>query len=80
MRLPIVSARDLIKTLAKVGYLADHQSGSHIILRNKNYPYRKLTIPNQRNSARNFARNNKSDGPIKRGVLKTTMRCLGTTL
>lgn len=56
MRLPIVSARDLIKTLAKIGYLADHQSGSHIILRNKNYPYRKLTIPNHKEIARGTLR------------------------
>ncbi|MDE0089784.1 MAG: type II toxin-antitoxin system HicA family toxin [Thaumarchaeota archaeon] len=56
MRLPIVSARDLIKMLAKIGYLVDHQSGGHIILRNESYPYRKLTIPNHKEIARGTLR------------------------
>ncbi len=51
-KLPVVSARNLIKALYKIGYNADHQTGSHIILRNKSYPHRRLTIPNNKEIAR----------------------------
>jgi len=51
-KLPIISARDLIKALYKIGYYTDHQTGSHIILRNTKYPYRRLTIPNHKEIAR----------------------------
>ncbi|MDH5718853.1 MAG: type II toxin-antitoxin system HicA family toxin [Spirochaetia bacterium] len=32
----------MCKALSKLGYHIDHQTGSHIILRNQNAPYRKL--------------------------------------
>ena len=32
-KLPGVSGRDLVKALAKIGYLSEHQTGRHIILR-----------------------------------------------
>jgi predicted RNA binding protein YcfA (HicA-like mRNA interferase family) len=47
-KLPIVSGKDLVKSLVKIGYEVDHQTGSHIILRNKNQPNRRLTIPNHK--------------------------------
>ncbi len=37
-RLPVVSGRQLVKALAQVGYLFDHQEGSHIILRHQSPP------------------------------------------
>ena len=45
-KLPILSGKELIRALNKIGYLIDHQTGSHVILRNKDPPYRRLTIPN----------------------------------
>ena len=51
-KLPIISARELIKALHKIGYDVDHQTGSHIILRNTKYPYRRLTVPNHKEIAR----------------------------
>ena len=51
-KLPIISARDLIKVLHRIGYDVDHQTGSHIILRNTKYPYRRLTIPNHKEITR----------------------------
>ncbi|MCV0373066.1 MAG: type II toxin-antitoxin system HicA family toxin [Nitrosarchaeum sp.] len=51
-KLPILSATKLIKTLSKVGYYADHQTGSHVILRNNKPPFRRLTIPNHKEIAR----------------------------
>lgn len=45
-KLPIISGKELVKIFSKLEYEIDHQTGSHIILRNKNPPYRRLTIPN----------------------------------
>lgn len=47
-KLPIISGKDLVKAFAKMGYEIDHQTGSHMILRQKNTPYRRLTIPNHK--------------------------------
>ena len=45
-KLPIISGIDLVKVFEKLGYEKDHQTGSHIILRHKDQPHRRLTIPN----------------------------------
>ena len=45
-KLPIISGKDLVKVFTKLGYGIDHQTGSHIILRHKDPPHRRLTIPN----------------------------------
>ncbi|MBS3146441.1 type II toxin-antitoxin system HicA family toxin [Candidatus Woesearchaeota archaeon] len=47
-KLPIISGKELIKVLNKIGYEIDHQTGSHIILRNREVPYRRLTVPNHK--------------------------------
>ncbi|MBS3105367.1 type II toxin-antitoxin system HicA family toxin [Candidatus Woesearchaeota archaeon] len=45
-KLPVISGIKVIKALAKAGYEVDHQTGSHIILRHKEAPHRRLTVPN----------------------------------
>ncbi len=46
-KLPVnISGKEVVKALGKLAYEIDHQTGSHMILRNKNPPYRRLTIPN----------------------------------
>lgn len=45
-KLPVVSGREVVKALAKIGYDVDHQTGSHMILRQKEPPHRRLTVPN----------------------------------
>jgi len=45
-KLPIISGKDLVKVFIKMGYEKDHQTGSHIILRHRDPPHRRLTIPN----------------------------------
>ncbi len=65
-KLPIISARELLKILSKIGYSVDHQTGSHMILRNWNYPYRRITLPNHRE--------------IARGTLRSIIRQSGLTL
>jgi predicted RNA binding protein YcfA (HicA-like mRNA interferase family) len=51
-KIPIVSAIKVIKVLTKLGYEVDHQTGSHIILRHKEHPYPRLTVPNHKEIAR----------------------------
>ncbi len=45
-KLPVVSGTKLVKAFSKISYELDHQTGSHIILRSKSPPFRRLTIPN----------------------------------
>lgn len=65
-KLPVVSGKDLIKAFAKIGYEVDHQKGSHIILRQINTPFRRLTIPNHKE--------------IAKGTLKAIIRESGLTV
>ncbi len=51
-KLPIVSGKDLVKLFSKLEYYPDHQTGSHIILRESNEPHRRLTIPNHKEIAK----------------------------
>ncbi|MBF0528980.1 MAG: type II toxin-antitoxin system HicA family toxin [Deltaproteobacteria bacterium] len=65
-KLPVITARKLIKALGKAGYLEDHQTGSHIILRQENPPHRRLTIPNH--------------DEIAKGTLRAILRESGLTV
>ena len=51
-KLPVISGIKVVKALSKIGYEIDHQTGSHMILRNKNPPYRRLTVPNHKTIAK----------------------------
>jgi len=55
-RLPVVSGRELVKALAEIGYEFDRQRGSHMILRQKVSPYRRLVIPDHREIAKGTLR------------------------
>tara|TARA_Y100000310_G_scaffold344615_1_gene458319 strand:- start:8724 stop:8951 length:228 start_codon:yes stop_codon:yes gene_type:complete len=48
MKLPIVSGSKTIKTLKKIGFEIDHQTGSHFILRENKEPFRRITLPNHK--------------------------------
>lgn len=65
-KLPVVSAEDLCRMLKKIGYSIDHQTGSHIILRNETSPHRRLTVPNHKE--------------IAKGTLRSILRQAGLTL
>ncbi|MDP2366462.1 MAG: type II toxin-antitoxin system HicA family toxin, partial [Ignavibacteria bacterium] len=64
--LPILSGEEVCKALKRVGYETDHQTGSHIILRNKNSPYRRVTVPNHKT--------------IAKGTLRSIIREVGLTV
>jgi len=55
-RLPVISGRDAVKAFRKIGYELDHQTGSHMILRRRVYPYRRLTIPDHKELAKGTLR------------------------
>jgi len=65
-KLPVVSGKQLCKILGKIGYSIDHQTGSHIILRNENPPHRRLTVPNHKE--------------VAEGTLKAIVRQAGLTV
>lgn len=62
----VVSGKRLCKLLEKIGYLIDHQTGSHIILRNLHPPYRRLAVPNHKE--------------IAKGTLRSIIRQTGLTV
>ena len=64
--LPVLSGKTLWKILARLGYEIDHQTGSHLILRNISAPYRRLTVPNHKE--------------IAKGTLRSIIRDSGLTL
>jgi predicted RNA binding protein YcfA (HicA-like mRNA interferase family) len=55
-RLPVVSGREAVKAFARIGYELDHQTGSHMILRNNAPPYRRLSVPDHRELAKGTLR------------------------
>jgi len=55
-KLPVVSGREAVRALSHHGYAIDHQTGSHIILRQQAYPHRRLTIPNHKEIAKGTLR------------------------
>jgi len=68
-KLPVVSGQELCRILKTIGYGIDHQTGSHIILRNENAPYRRLTVPNHKEIAqRNIESYSETSRPDSRRV------------
>ena len=65
-RLPLISGREAVQAFVKIGYEEDHQTGSHIILRQKNNPFRRLSIPDHRE--------------IAKGTLRSLIRHAGLTV
>jgi predicted RNA binding protein YcfA (HicA-like mRNA interferase family) len=55
-KLPFISGRELCKVLGKIGYFVDHQTGSHIVLRNRFPPHRRLTVPDHKELAKGTLR------------------------
>jgi predicted RNA binding protein YcfA (HicA-like mRNA interferase family) len=55
-KLPVLSGIDAVRAFGRIGYELDHQTGSHIILRNRTAPFRRLTIPNHRELAKGTLR------------------------
>jgi predicted RNA binding protein YcfA (HicA-like mRNA interferase family) len=54
--LPLISGRQVVAALRRQGFEVDHQTGSHIILRNAAPPYRRLTVPDHKELAKGTLR------------------------
>ena len=55
-KLPVVSGKEAVRAFAKLAYAVDHQTGSHIILRQEHPPHRRLTVPNHKELAKGTLR------------------------
>jgi len=44
-KLPVITPRKLIKALQKVGFVIDHQTGSHLSMSHPDFPERFAVIP-----------------------------------
>lgn len=55
-KLPTISGREVVKALGQLRYEVDHQTGSHIILRQRVEPYRRLTVPAHKELAKGTLR------------------------
>ncbi|MDZ7616376.1 MAG: type II toxin-antitoxin system HicA family toxin [Patescibacteria group bacterium] len=64
--LPVVSGREVVNALEKIGYAFDRQRGSHMILRQQNPPHRRLTVPDHKE--------------VGRGTLRAIIRQAGLTV
>lgn len=53
-RLPVCSGADAVKAFQQIGYVVDHQTGSHLIPRHPSQ--RRLTVPNHRELAKGTLR------------------------
>ena len=51
-----MSGRQVVKALAKVGYIKDRQKGSHIVLRQVQSPHRRLVVPDHKEMAKGTLR------------------------
>ncbi len=54
--LPRISGSEVVAALSKIGYERDRQKGSHIVLRQITYPYRRVVVPNHREVAKGTLR------------------------
>ncbi len=64
-KLKPISGKQLVKLFSKLDYAFDHQTSSHIILRETQPPHRRLTIPDH--------------DPISIGTLRAIIREAGLT-
>lgn len=65
-KLPVVSGKDAVRAFSKLHYQLDHQTGSHMVLRQDRAPFRRLTIPNHKE--------------IAKGTLRSLIREAGLTV
>jgi len=64
--LPVISGAELCTILSRKGYVFDHQKGSHMVLRQHDFPYHRLTVPNRKE--------------IPKGTLRAILRQAGLTV
>lgn len=69
-KLPLISGHQFIKAMLKIGWEVDHQVGSHIILRHKSPPHRRLSVPNHKELAKGTLRSLISNAGLEHDEFK----------
>jgi predicted RNA binding protein YcfA (HicA-like mRNA interferase family) len=64
-RLPVVSGRDCVKALQKIGFFQKHQVGSHVVMR-RNDPFAQTVVPDHKE--------------LDRGTLRAIIRQVGLSV
>lgn len=64
--LPSLSGREVVAALAHIGYEVDRQRGSHIVMRHRDPPHRRVVVPDHRE--------------VAKGTLRTIIRETGLTV
>ena len=64
-KLPVLSGKEIIKILAKAGFIIHHQKGSHIVLKLDKAPFTRIVVPNH--------------DTVKRGMLRWLIKEAGLT-
>ncbi len=64
--LPRISGREAVIDFSRIGYEKDRQKGSHIVLRQAEYPHRRIIVPDHRE--------------ISKGTLRAIIREAGLTV
>jgi predicted RNA binding protein YcfA (HicA-like mRNA interferase family) len=64
--LPRISGREVVAALFRIGYEKDRQKGSHIVLRQAEYPHRRIVVPDHRE--------------VSKGTLRAIIREVGLTV
>ncbi len=54
--LPRISGREVVSALSKIGYERNRQKGSHIVLRQTEYPHRRIVVTDHREIAKGTLR------------------------
>lgn len=66
MKLPIISGKEFVKHVKKLGYQLEKQEGSHMILRLTKEPFTKLSVPNHKE--------------LSKGLLRSLINDIGITV
>jgi len=64
--LPVVSGRQVVNAVGKIGYVFDRQRDSHMIVRHETAPHRRLTVPDH--------------SEVAKGTLRAIIRQAGLTV
>jgi len=65
-RLPVLSSREVVKALAKAGFIVHHQKGSHIALKRDGPPPNRVVVPAHKE--------------LKKGMLRTIVKQAGLSV
>jgi predicted RNA binding protein YcfA (HicA-like mRNA interferase family) len=55
-KLPSISGREAVRAFERIGYEQDRQRGSHIVLRHRDVPHRRLVVPEHKSLAKGTLR------------------------